>query len=87
MEVADECSDDGEVVIIESRGVRAPFCWNGGMILGAKREAPELGTSGFLPATEDDSVIVGKDSDGFFLRGCSSCGHKICRCPSGCDGS
>ena len=51
MEVTDEGSDSGEVMIIESRGGRAPFCLNGGMVLGTKREAPELGTSGFSPTT------------------------------------
>ena len=38
------------------------------MVLGTKREAPELGTSGFLSATEDDSVILGKNSDGCFFE-------------------
>ena len=36
MEVADEYSDAGEVVIIEIRGGTAPFCWNGGMGLETK---------------------------------------------------
>ena len=38
------------------------------MVLGTKREAPELGTSGFLAATEDDSVVLGKDSDRCFFE-------------------
>ena len=64
MEVADERSDAGEVVRIKSRGGRAPLHWNGGMGLGTKREAPELGTGGFSPATKDDIVVLGKESDG-----------------------
>ena len=36
--------------------------------MGTKREASELGTSGFLPATEDDSVILGENSDGCFFE-------------------
>ena len=60
MEVTDECSNTGEIMGIESQGGRAPLCCNGGMGLGAKGEAPELGTSGFLPTTEDDRVIMGK---------------------------
>ena len=51
MEVVDEYSNAGEFVIIEIQGGRAPFCWNGGMRLGTKREAPYIGTSGLLPAT------------------------------------
>ena len=53
---------------IEILGGRAPLCWNGGMGLGAKGEAPELGTSGFLPTTEDDRVVLGKNSDGCFFK-------------------
>ena len=68
MEVADKCYDDVEVMCIDSRGRRAPFLWNGGMGLGTKREVPELGTGGFLPAMEDDSVILGKDSDRCFFE-------------------
>ena len=68
MEVTDDCSNAGEVMRIESQGGRAPLCWNGGMGLGAKGESPELGTSGFLPTTEDDRVILGKYSDGYFLE-------------------
>ena len=68
MEVADKCSDAGEVVSIEIRGGRAPFCWNGGMELGTKIEAPELGTSGISPDTEDNSVVLGKDSDVCFFE-------------------
>ena len=67
MEVAYEFSDAGEVVRIENRGGRALLCWNGGMGLITKREAPEIGTGEFLSATEDDSVILGKDSDGCFF--------------------
>ena len=37
------------------------------MCLRTKKEAPELGSSGFSPTTEDDRVIVGKDSDGCFF--------------------
>ena len=48
--------------------MRAPFCWNGGVFLGKKREAPYLGTGGFSPSTEDNSVVLGKDSDGFFFE-------------------
>ena len=33
MEVTDECSNTGEIMSIESLGDRAPFCWNGGMVL------------------------------------------------------
>ena len=70
MEVTDKCSNTGEIMRIESRGGRTPFCWNGGMGLGAKGEAPELVTSGFSPTTEDDRVILGKISDdGFSYRG------------------
>ena len=38
------------------------------MGLGIKRKAPELGTSEFSPATEDVSVVSGKDSDRFFFE-------------------
>ena len=38
------------------------------MGLEAKGEAPELGTSGLLPTTEDDRVILGKNSDGCFFK-------------------
>ena len=38
------------------------------MGLGMKREAPELGTSGFFPATEDDGIVLGKYSDGCFFE-------------------
>ena len=67
MEVAYDCSDAREVVHIESQGGREPLCWNGGMGLGTKREAPKLGTGGFLTSTEDDSGILGKDSDIFIF--------------------
>ena len=60
MGVTDECSNTGEIMGIENRGGRAPFCWNGGMRLGAKGEAPELGTSGFSTTMEDARVILGK---------------------------
>ena len=59
MEVTDKCSNTGEVMGIEIRGGRASFCWNGVMGLKTKREAPELGTSGFLPIVEDYRVILG----------------------------
>ena len=36
MEVTEECSNNGEIICIEIRGDRAPFYWNGGMVLGAK---------------------------------------------------
>ena len=68
MEVIDKCSDAGEVMGIEGRGGRATICWNGWMGLRTKREAPELGTSGFSPTTEDDRVVLGKDSDGYFFE-------------------
>ena len=68
MELAYDCSDAREVVHIESQGGREPFCWNGGMGLGTKREAPNLGTGGFLPSMEDDSGILGKDSDRCFFE-------------------
>ena len=38
------------------------------MGLGVKGEAPELGTSGLSPDTEDDRVILGKNSDGCFFK-------------------
>ena len=38
------------------------------MGLGTKREAPNLGTGGFLPSMEDDSGILGKDSDRCFFE-------------------
>ena len=66
MEVAYKCYHAGEVVIIESRGGRAPFCCNGGMALGKKRETPDLGTSGISPATKYNSIVLGKYSDFFF---------------------
>ena len=59
MEVTDECSNTG-IMGIESQGGRVPFCWNGGMGLKTKRKAPDLGTSGFSPTTEDDKVILEK---------------------------
>ena len=68
IEVTDDCSNTGEIMGIESQGVRSPFCWNGGMGLGEKGEAPEIGTSGFLPTTEDYRVIPGKNSDGCFFK-------------------
>ena len=68
MEVTDECSNTGEIVGIEIRGVRAPFCWNGGMGLGAKGEAPDLSTSGLSPTMEGDIVILGENSDGCFFK-------------------
>ena len=37
------------------------------MVLRTKIEAPDIGTSGFSPTTEDDRVFLGKDSDGCFL--------------------
>ena len=36
--------------------------------MGAKGEAQELGTSRFLPTTEDDRVILEKNSDGCFSK-------------------
>ena len=66
MEVTDKCSNTGEVMGIEFIGVRASFCYNGGMGLRTKKEARELGTSGFSPTTEDDRVILGKNSGGCF---------------------
>ena len=60
MEVIDKCSNIGEIIGIESRGGRAPSCCNGGIALGEKEEATELGTSGLSPTTEDDIVILGK---------------------------
>ena len=68
MEVTDKCTDAGEVVSIESQWGRVPFCWNGGTGLRKKREAPDLGTSGFFPATEDDGIVLGKYSEGFILK-------------------
>ena len=53
---------------IESRGGRATLCLNGGMGLRTKREVPDFGTSGFSPTTEDDRVILVKDSDGCFFE-------------------
>ena len=44
------------------------MCWNGGMGLRTKREETELGTSGLLPTTEDDRIVLGKDSDGCFFE-------------------
>ena len=38
------------------------------MGFGTKRESPELDTSGFLPATEDVRIVLGKDSDGRFFE-------------------
>ena len=38
------------------------------MCLGTNRKASELGTSAFLPVTEDDSVVLGKYSDGCFFE-------------------
>ena len=58
MGVTGEFSNTGEIMGIGSLGGRAPFCWNGGMGLRVKREAPELGTSGFLPTMEDEKVIL-----------------------------
>ena len=37
------------------------------MGLGAKGEAPELGTSGFSPTMEDEIFILGKNSDRCFF--------------------
>ena len=59
MEVTDKCSNTGEIMGIESLCFRAPFCWNGGMVLRENIEAPELGTSVFFPNTEDGRVILG----------------------------
>ena len=55
-------------MIIEIQGGRLPFFWNGGMGLGINIEAPELGTSGFLPATEDERFFLGKDRVGCFFK-------------------
>ena len=68
MEVPYECSNNGEIMGIESLGGRVPLCWNGGMRLRAKREAPELGTSWFLSTTEDDRIILGKNMTKVFLK-------------------
>ena len=68
MEVTDECYNTGEIMGIGNRGGRAPFCWNGGMGLREKREAPEFGTSVFSPAMEDDRFILGKNCDGCFSK-------------------
>ena len=68
MEVTDDYSNTGDIMGIEIRGGRATFCWNGGMGLRTKRESPELSTSGFLPTTEDDRVILGKNSDICFFE-------------------
>ena len=68
MEVTDKCSNNGEVMGIESQGGRAPLCCNVGMGLSTKREALELDTSGFSPTTEDDRFILGKNSDECFLK-------------------
>ena len=68
IQVTDECSNTGKIMGIESRGGRALFCWDLGMDLGDKGEAPELSTSGFLPTTEDDRVILGGNSDCFFFK-------------------
>ena len=38
------------------------------MVLRTKIEAPDIGTSGFSPTTEDDRVILVKDSDGCFFE-------------------
>ena len=38
------------------------------MGLRTKREETELGTSGLLPTTEDDRIVLGKDSDGCFFE-------------------
>ena len=38
------------------------------MGLSTKREAPELGTSGFSPTAEDDRVVLGKYSDKYFFE-------------------
>ena len=59
MKVSDKCSNTGDIMGIESLGGRDPLCWNGGMVLRTKIEAPELGTSDFSPTTEDDRVIWG----------------------------
>ena len=58
MEVTDKCSNTGKIMGIEIRGGRGPFYWNGGMVLRAKGEAPDLRTSGFSQTTEDDRVIL-----------------------------
>ena len=67
-EVTYECYNTGEIIVIENRGERAPFCWNVGMGLGEKGEVPEIGTSGFLPTTEDDRIILGKTVTGVFSK-------------------
>ena len=36
--------------------------------MSKKREAPEIGTSEFLPTTKDDRVILGKTETDFFLE-------------------
>ena len=64
MEVTDECSNTGDIMGIEIRGGRALFCFNVGMGLRAKREAPELGTSVFSSTMEDERVILGENSGG-----------------------
>ena len=38
------------------------------MVLGGNREAPDLGTGGFLPSAEDDIIILVKYSDGYFFE-------------------
>ena len=38
------------------------------MVLGAKGEAPALGTSGFSSTTDDDRVILGKNSDRYVFK-------------------
>ena len=68
MEVPYECSNNGEIMGIESLGGRVPLCWNGGMRLRAKREAPELGTSVFSSTMEDERVILGENSGGCFSK-------------------
>ena len=62
MEVIDKCSNAGEVMGIEGQGGRATFCWNGWMSLRTKREAPELGTSGFSSTTEDGKMHDDKET-------------------------
>ena len=68
MEVADEGSNDREVLGVQSNRTGFPLCWDRWVILGAEDKPPNFGADGFAAISEDGGVILDKDCDSHFYK-------------------
>ena len=68
VEVADEGSNDGQVMGIQGGGRGAPLRWGRWMRLEKEREAPKFGAGEFAPTAKDDHVVLVEHSDGGFFK-------------------